>query len=147
MQILLTRNKTKNTKRKITKIIIDITEDSWRIILKYKTNKTDGYVFDTLNESMNSEEKKTKVQNFVRYINQHLKNLCTKNDISEHITSSFSRHSYATTIIRTSGGNKALAQELLGHSSIITTERYFAGFESEDRKNVNENLLNFNDNE
>lgn len=37
------------------------------------------------------------------------------------------RHSFATILV-TSGAPLALASETLGHSNILTTQRYFAGF-------------------
>lgn len=44
------------------------------------------------------------------------------------LTTYVARHSFATILIR-SGAPLALASQTLGHSNILTTQKYFAGFD------------------
>ena len=44
------------------------------------------------------------------------------------LTTYVTRHSFATILIR-SGASLALASQTLGHSNILTTQKYFAGFD------------------
>jgi integrase/recombinase XerD len=44
------------------------------------------------------------------------------------LTTYVARHSFATILVR-SGAPLALASQTLGHSNILTTQKYFAGFD------------------
>ena len=51
-------------------------------------------------------------------------------------------HSFATNAIR-SGASIELISKMLSHSSIMTTKNYFAGFESDEKRNISNKLMDF----
>jgi integrase/recombinase XerD len=67
-----------------------------------------------------------------------IKDLCQKANIQKNISPHTLRHSFATHLIE-GGANIRAVQELLGHSSITTTEIYT----HIDREYLRENLLSY----
>ena len=58
------------------------------------------------------------------------------------LTTYVARHSFATILLR-SGAPLAFASQSLGHTSVITTQKYFAGFEAEAQTEYMKALVNF----
>lgn len=58
------------------------------------------------------------------------------------VTTYVARHSYATILVQ-SGAPLKLASANLGHQSLITTERYFAGFELTTQQQYSKALIGF----
>ncbi|WP_018617311.1 tyrosine-type recombinase/integrase [Segetibacter koreensis] len=58
------------------------------------------------------------------------------------LTSYVARHSFATILVR-SGAPLKLASQTLGHQSITTTEKYFAGFDLAAQAQYIKALTNF----
>jgi len=141
--IIFTRAKTRLTSKSDSKaIIVPITETVQAFIDKYSTGKVKtDYLFPILNNKMTPLEKHKKVQNFIRFVNQHTKNIAKDAGLAE-LSTYWARHSFSATVIR-NGGSKEFVQESLGHKSISTTDAYFEGFEDETKKEVAENLMNF----
>jgi integrase/recombinase XerD len=52
------------------------------------------------------------------------------------------RHSFATILVR-SGAPLAFASQSLGHTSILTTQKYFAGFELSPQAEYTKALVDF----
>ena len=61
------------------------------------------------------------------------------------LTTYVARHSFATILVR-SGAPLALASQTLGHSNILTTQRYFAGFDLTTQAQYTQALTNFTTN-
>lgn len=57
------------------------------------------------------------------------------------LTTYVARHSFATILV--SGAPLAFASESLGHTSILTTQKYFAGFELSARMEYTKALIDF----
>ena len=54
----------------------------------------------------------------------------------------YARHTFTTIVARKVG--LEFAQEALGHATLATTQKYWAGFESKIKQEVAEKLLDFN---
>jgi len=52
------------------------------------------------------------------------------------------RHSFATILVR-SGASLAFASQSLGHTNVLTTQKYFAGFDLEAQAHYTKALTNF----
>jgi len=107
------------------------------------TNKDpNNYVFDILKPSQTEVEIKRRVSIFNRFINQHIKIIASDNGINEDISFYWARHSFATISVR-QGASLEFMQESLGHNSKATTENYFAGFDSDVKKEFANSLMDF----
>jgi len=144
-KIVLYRAKTKRTtKSNLKQIVIYLNDFSKSIIEKYgnDNDKPDNYIFNIISHSDTAEKQRKKIQNFTRFINQHMKRLCKANDLPENISTNWARHSFATNSIR-KGASMEFVGESLGHRNIETTKNYFAGFDSETKKKFSETIMDF----
>ena len=138
------RSKTRRTtKGHQKKVVVPLTDSLLRLIKKYSDSAgLDKYVFPILSSEMDAVEKNKKSKNFIRFINQHLQRKVKDIDLPSNISTMWARHTHATQLIRL-GGSMELAQESLGHQNITTTKHYFAGFESDVKREFAERLLDF----
>jgi site-specific recombinase XerD len=139
------RAKTITTSKTNLKPIIVYLNDFTKMVLeKYanKKEKKDDFVFPIINAQMSSEEQRREIQNFTRFINQHMKLLCKKNELPSDISTYWARHSFATHAVR-SGASMEFIQESLGHGNLATTMNYFAGFEEETKKEFANKIMEF----
>jgi len=144
-KIVFTRNKTKNTNRTNSKpIIVPITDLVKRTIKKYGNPKLTGetYVFPVFTEGMNQFDKLKKIQNFAKFINQHIQNLAKVAGLPDDITTYWARHSFTTNAIQ-SGASLEFIQESLGHQDMKTTMNYWGGFEESVKRDISEKLMDF----
>jgi len=144
-RLVFYRTKTVHTKRKKqTPITVYLTEFAKGVIQKYgNQNKSPkSFIFQIITELDTDFEKYHKMQNFTRFINQHLKQLAIANGITNEISSYWARHSFATNAIR-SGASMEYVSEALDHSDTKTTKGYFAGFADETKKEFSEALMKF----
>jgi len=114
------------------------------IIEKYgNENKApDGFVYDILTNGLTPLQEQGKIKRFTRFVNQHLKKLCKANELPEEISTYWARHSYASNSVR-NGATMEFIQESLGHQNLKTTQGYFAGFDSDTKKEFAQSLMNF----
>lgn len=143
-EIVYHREKTKHTSREKKAIVVPVLAEMWTIIEKWgNTEKlTEGFVFGYLNEKTNNPaDIRIITQNLTRQMNKHMKKIAEAAGLP-HISTYTARHSFSTILLR-SGANVEFISEALGHSSIETTKAYLAGFETEARRKMNANLLNF----
>lgn len=138
------RAKTKKTgKKNIKPIVIYLNSYIEGIINKYGNDREpNNYVFPILEQGLNPEKQQKRIKNFTRFINQHLKKLCKANDLPADISTYWARHSYSTLAIR-KGASMEFVQESLGHSNLKTTQNYFAGFDSEAKKEFAQGVMDF----
>lgn len=139
------RAKTKNTSKGSLKLItVHLNPFIRSIIEKYGNSQSSpsSYVFNIINGGMTAEEQQSKIKAFTRFIDQHIKILCKKNGLPEGVSVYWARHSFATKLIR-DGAPMEFAQETLGHSDLKTTQKYFAGFDDEIKKEFSEKIMNF----
>jgi integrase/recombinase XerD len=144
-KIIFYRAKTINTaKADLRPVVVHLTDYAMSIIEKYgNANKAPKQlIFSILNEQQSEVQKFTAIKNFTRFINQNLKKLAKANNITAEISTYWARHSFATNAIR-SGLSMEFVSEAFTHSSMKTTQGYFAGFEDSNKKEVMESLMNF----
>lgn len=144
-KIIFYRAKTINTaKADLRPVVVHLTDYAKSIIEKYGNAKKapKQLIFSILNEHQNEAEKFKAIKNFTRYINQNLKKLAKANNITAEISTYWARHSFATNAIR-SGLSMEFVSEAFTHSSMKTTQGYFAGFEEANKKELMETLMNF----
>jgi integrase/recombinase XerD len=138
------RAKTLNTsKGSMKQISTHLNTYALSIIEKYgnKNINPDNLIFEIIKTDQTPTEQKRQVQNFTRFINQHIKKLCLKNKLPE-VSTYWARHSFATNSIR-NGASMEFIQESLGHGDLKTTKNYFAGFENETKKEFANKLMEF----
>jgi integrase len=120
------RAKTVNTSKRNLKIIeVPLSEFSAGIIEKYgsKNRNPKSLIFDILSDEMSYEQQHKAKQNFIRFMNQHLKKLAEGAGLPAEISSYWARHSFAKNYIL-SGGSMENLRELLDHSSFLVTQGY-----------------------
>lgn len=144
-KIIFYRAKTLFTsKTQLKPIVIYLNPFIEKIIQKYSIKKQLGrnYVFDIIDEKDIPEKKQTKIKNFTRFINQHLKKLCESNELPVNISTYWARHSFATLAVR-NGATMEFMQESLGHKNMSTTQAYFAGFDDDTKRDFAKGLMDF----
>lgn len=131
-EISFYRRKTRLT-RKVEKkpIIMPITERMKATIVKYGTEqKPTEYVFPILNNDMSETRKKLRVKYVTKNFNKHTKNIGEELKFDVKLSSTVARHSRAS-VMNYQGQHYSIIGDMLGHSSIITTENYLKGFSRE----------------
>ena len=138
-----TERSTKSNQRQIVAIQNDFTRN---VIAKYgNTQKSpQQLVFGILRGNESPEDEVRKVQNFTRYINQHMKKLCKAYGLPEDISTYWAGHSFATFAVQ-AGASLEQIQESLGHGNIKTTQNYFAGFDQAAKKKLAASLFTFDE--
>jgi site-specific recombinase XerD len=131
----------KSNLKPITVYLNDFTNE---IISKYgnENKHSENLVFDIVNENLQPHQIQAKIKNFTRFTNQHLKKLCIKNDLPSEISTYWARHTFATNSIR-NGASMEFISESLGHGNLKTTQGYFAGFDSETKREFAKKIMDF----
>jgi len=135
-----TKLTTKGNQKTITFYLNDFSKS---IIDKYGNENTspDTLVFDVLNGVTKPIDKLKKVKNFTQFVNKNMQKLCLANELPK-ISTYWARHTFATQSIR-KGASMEFMQESLGHKDMKTTMSYFAGFDSNTKKDFADQLMNF----
>lgn len=139
------RAKTINTsKDNLREVVVYLTDYAKAVIEKYGNadRRPNQYVFPILTGATNEVERRKRIQNFTRFINQNFKKLAVAEGITADISTYWARHSFATNAIR-QGASMEFVSEALNHSNAKTTRGYFAGFEDSAKKELGEQLMNF----
>ena len=131
----------KSNLKPITAYLNDFTTE---IIEKYGNENKDHetFVFNILHEGLTPQQQQQKIKNFTRFINQNLKKLCKAIELPVNISTYWARHSFATNAVR-KGATLEFVQESLGHGDLKTTQNYFAGFDSDTKKEFAESIMDF----
>lgn len=131
------RGKTKNTKKSNLKNIdIYLTDKAITLINKHKNKDSDSknYVFPILDKNLTEVQKRKKIENFTRFINQHLAKLAEKNGLPK-ISTYWARHSYSNTALN-NGASVEFISEALGYSNIKVTQNYIKGFDNSAKEDM-----------
>lgn len=139
------RAKTMNTnKENLKEVVVYLTDFAQKIIEQYgnTNNSPKQYIFPILNDTKGEADRRVKIQNFTRFINQNLKKLAVAEGITGDISTYWARHSFATNAIR-QGASMEFVSEALSHSNLKTTKGYFTGFEDDTKKELMEALMSF----
>lgn len=139
------RAKTRTTsKTKLKPITIYLNDFTTSIIEKYGNIKgePEDFVFNIISRNDSPEEQHLKINNFNRFIGQHLKKMAANNNLPKEISAYWARHSFATNAVR-NGATMEFIQESLGHGNLKTTQNYFAGFDSDTKREFSNTIMNF----
>jgi integrase/recombinase XerD len=127
------RAKTKNTKKKdLRPIKVPLVHLSRNVIERWGNVADSNYVFPILHEGLTAKQIKYKIQDFIYYVNKHMKLVAADLGIEGNIGTYVARHTHCT-ILKRRGVSTEFIKENLGHSSVITTESYLSDF-SDDAK-------------
>lgn len=136
------REKTKNTTNDSKPVSVHLTAHTKQVIEKYgnKNTSSQNLIFPIIDNPNKLIESRTQLKNFIRFVNQHLVNYAKSLGIEDKISTYWARHSYATQSIQ-NGASMEFVSEALSHSNMITTQKYFAGFEDETIKEMANKLM------
>lgn len=139
------REKTKRTKKGDPVVITAARNSHINAVLTKWAKKwplPDEYVFGIIEAGDSAKNARTKIQQFNKVVNKWMK--CVGKDLRLDLTLTtyVARHSFATILLR-NGAPIMFASQSLGHSNIITTQKYFAGFEMEAQAEYTKALINF----
>jgi integrase/recombinase XerD len=131
-------------KKKLRFIIVPLTVEIGRLIDRYGTSPKlpDSYVLPILTSGMTPEQQRRSIDNTVRLVNKHIKKIAKNIGITVNVSTYTARHSFATVLLR-AGASMEFASESLGHSSVLVTENYFAGFDMDKKREMAAILTNF----
>ena len=138
------REKTKNTNKSQSKVIVYLSAFASYVIKKYGNSdrNPNNYVFSIVSHDDTPEQQRKLIQNFVRFVNQHLKALAKSLDIDQNISTYWARHSFATHALR-SGASMEFISEALNHSDMKTTKNYIAGFADDKKREFTNKMMEF----
>jgi integrase/recombinase XerD len=100
------------------------------------------YIFDIISEEDSFELARKKIQQFTKVTNKWMKRMGEELGFDISLTTYVARHSFATILVR-SGAPLAFASQSLGHTSVLTTQKYFAGFELAAQAEYTKALIDF----
>lgn len=137
------RRKTRNSLNSPTKVKVFINDFHREVLKEYSlpSNDKSGYVFGELSKKMNETLIKKKIDNFVRFTNQHLNALCLFYGI-EKINTYAARHSYASHS-RDKGAPIDYISESLAHSTVQQTMSYLSSLDDGRKKEFSRTLMDF----
>jgi len=138
------RAKTINTNKNQTPVIVYLNDFTKMVMEKYGNpeKKPDNFIFPIIDHNTTPEQKHRKIQIFIRFVNQHFVKFANKIGIDAKVSTYWARHSFATNAIR-SGASMEYVSEALNHTNLNTTRGYFAGFESDKKKEMAKKIMNF----
>ena len=136
----------KTAKTTNTQIPVTVHLNEWSLdilnLYRIKSDEKESYVFPIIDHNAAPNTIHRQVQNFVRAVNQHFIKFAKSLGIDEEISFIWARHSFATFSIR-KGISMERVSEAMRHTNLVTTRRYFAGFEDKAIKEHSEKLMQF----
>jgi integrase len=139
------RAKTEKATRSDPKpISVYITEDMREIMDRCanKDKNPNNYVFPVLEPGLTALRQYELIELFIRSINDWLVKIRKKLKIEKRLTTYVARHTFST-VLKRSGVSTEFIQESLGHTNILTTEKYLDSFEKEVKREFVSNLTAF----
>lgn len=139
--IMIGREKKKFTDRSGKQLVIPIRKEIKDIILRWgnKTLNPNDYVFPVLTPGLSPSQIKDRTKDFIKSVNAGLKKVGEKLKLDVKLTTYTARHTFATMALR-KGASKEFIQDALGHTSMMTTESYLAGFDVDAKRVISEKL-------
>jgi integrase/recombinase XerD len=142
-QITFVRQKTANTNRTETKIQVNYHPKAREIVSLFGNKEVkDSHIFPLFTNEVTAIEKKKVLHGMVKNINKYMRRIGQKLEIDKDITTYVARHSFVTKLI-TGGASITEVKDLVGHTSIATTEKYVASIEDDRIKQLSNTLLDF----
>lgn len=131
------RQKTIRTRKEQVPVRLYLIDEAKEIIAKWGEEKLSPktYIFGYLDDSMNDEQKYDRRKYHRDQFNDRLKTITNRIGLNTNLSSYVARHSWATTLLRHDIPIGFISKGL-GHSSVLTTEKYLADFTDERKKDV-----------
>lgn len=125
-------------------ITVFITDDMRAIMDRWanKDNSPNNYVFPILEPGLTALRQYELIELFIQSINDWLVKIRKKLKIEKRLTTYVARHTFST-VLKRSGISTEFIQESLGHTNILTTEKYLDSFEKEVKREFISNLTAF----
>lgn len=125
-------------------ISVCITDDMREVMNRWanKDNNPNNYIFPILEPGITALRQYELIELFIRSINDWLVKIRKKIGIEKRLTTYVARHTFST-VLKRSGVSTEFIQESLGHSNILTTEKYLDSFEKEIKREFIGNLTAF----
>jgi integrase/recombinase XerD len=142
-QIRFFRNKTlRTTKDNPKQVTIIITDELQAILSRWENpdKSSDNYILPVLSKGLTTKREDDLIEQFIKDTNKYLKRIGDNLGLGKHVTTYVARHSYAT-ILRDKGVSIEFISEALGHTSILTTQRYLADFPTKAKKEYAQTLI------
>ncbi len=131
------RQKTIRTRKEQVPVRLYLIDEAKEIIKNLGTEKLSPktYIFGYLDDSMDEQQKYDRRKYHRDQFNDRLKTISKRLGLNCNLSSYVARHSWATTLLRHDVPIGFISKGL-GHSSIMTTEKYLADFTDERKKDV-----------
>jgi len=107
-----------------------------------KDKNPNNYVFPILEPGITALRQYELIELFIRSINDWLVKIRKKLKIEKRLTTYVARHTFST-VLKRSGVSTEFSQDSLGHTNILTTEKYLDSFEKEVKREFVSNLTSF----
>ncbi len=147
-KITFYREKTKEKRKyNLHPIEVALTDDIKFYINKWgqKPRRPGAFIFSILHpDDQSPEQIHRDVNQAVKTINKYMKRIAKELGLERMPTTNFARHSHAT-VLKRAGVPIEMISELLGHSSIKTTQIYLDSFEMDQKVEVAKHLSAFKD--
>jgi integrase len=132
-QISFVREKTKLSRRANPQVItvfrsekVDELIRKWR---KKESIKPDSYLFDIISDNDDFIVIRNKIKQFTKVTNEWMTKIGEKIGINIKLTTYVARHSFATILAQEGKAPIKYISDKLGHTNLLTTEKYLAGFD------------------
>jgi site-specific recombinase XerD len=146
-QISFVREKTKHSRRANSQSItvfrsnkVDQLIQKWR---NQKSVKPDSYLFDILSDEDDFIMVRNKVKQFTKVTNEWMTKIGEKVGIDIKLTTYVARHSFATILAQEGKAPIKYISDKLGHTNLLTTEKYLAGFDIKTDEYFSDVLVSF----
>jgi site-specific recombinase XerD len=115
---------------KAKEVCVFITEDMWETIRKYgnQIETPETFIFPFLKDDLNPLQADDRVETIIYQINKWMKVIFEELGINERSSTLLTRYSIANHL-KQLGASTEVIKDLLGHSSVKTTEIYLNSFE------------------
>jgi integrase/recombinase XerD len=144
--IRFVRQKTRRSSQGNLKIIsCHINKKVFGIIEKWSDGPkiSEALIFNIVDSSDSLATQQKKIDQFIQNTNKNLKKICSAVGIKKPVTTYYSRHS-AATILMKEGASVEQISDALGHSSILTTQKYLDTFSDLNKKKLSIALNPYN---
>jgi integrase len=138
--IFFTRKKTEDTRKNNRKPIIVPLTDKLKESITRVGDKNSPYLLGLLKEGYDETYFKNRNHKLRQKINQKLKDIGKKLELSQPLNLGSARDCYSNTLYRNNIDMKKISQ-MLGHSNVVITEHYLAGLNPDVTFGINDTIL------
>ena len=138
--IFFTRKKTEDTRKNNRKPIIVPITDKLKDSIASVGDKKSPFFLGLLNEGYDENFFKNRNHKIRQRINQKLKDIGAKLELSQPLNLGSARDCYANTLEKNNTDIKKISQ-MLGHSNVVITEHYLAGLNPDVTFGINDPIL------